>query len=172
MRIRLNMVMCSAFFLLAFVSCGLKESYKEFYIRNIDDYEEKDYFTVEELDFATVDNVVIEPEIREVHYDQYRIYISAHSLTGGEQVTINQVVLKDNQKIYFEGTEDQVVVFAEALEGVFEGTNNVGEFTASESEFSEVKELQLFVEIQIENGTEKMVKEICYDIDIIRYKSI
>ena len=81
-------IMLSIGMILGLCSCRMKESYKEFNIKNITGSVNDNYFTSEDFSFARIQNVVIIPEVKAINHEEYIIYISAYSKSGKEIVQI------------------------------------------------------------------------------------
>ena len=81
-------IMLSIGMLLGLCSCRMKESYKEFNIKNITGSVNDNYFTSDDFSFARIQNVVIVPEVKAINHEEYIIYISAYSKSGKETVQI------------------------------------------------------------------------------------
>ena len=75
-------IMLSIGMILGLCSCRMKESYKEFNIKNITSSVNDNYFTSDDFSFARIQNVVIVPKIKAINHEEYIIYISAYSKSG------------------------------------------------------------------------------------------
>lgn len=152
-------------------SCRLEESYKDFVIENFSNYGIEGYFNSDELDFARVNNVVIVPEIKEVDWGKYVIYISAHSETGKEQITVEKISLEKGENIVFSQKIDENIIFQEISDNLFDGWINGGYFTENDLKFENGKNLYLTVQILVADDIQKTTEEISYQITMIQYMS-
>lgn len=151
-------------------SCKVVDSYEDFHIQSVDDYGVEDYFSAEELDFARVNNVLIRPVIKEINHYKYRVYLTAYSQTGSEKVTINKIYLEKDSKVCLTNEEQQEVLFDEKLENAFKGVVNAGEFV--DRDISDKNTMNIIVQVQVENETETITKDINFHIDITQYRSV
>lgn len=159
------------------LSCFLVESYKDFHVEGIDDYGTEEYFTSDELDFARIKGVVIEPDVWERAWGEYGVYIGANSKTGQEQVVVKSVTLKKDGNVFFSQEIEQEIPFdasSESIypEGIYHGYINCGVFTDADVELISQKKLYLTAEVQVNDGTETVTKEIPYEITFIQYMDL
>ncbi len=157
---------------LSMCSCGMEESYKDFYIVDITDCAVEEYFTSSKLDFTRVENVVIIPEIKKINYSDYIIYISAYSTTGSEQVAVKDVSLLDGTTVFFSQDKNQDICFINNKKGVFDGYINSGVFTDADIDVVDGKKLYLIMHVQVDDGKQIITKEISYEIEIKGYMSL
>ena len=152
-------------------SCNLEESYKEFVVDKISEYDVQEYFVSDELDFARVDDVVIIPEIKEIHHGEYIIYISAYSERELKDITIKSVSLKTENKIILESKSALFIHLEKNQDKIFEGWIDCGTFTEDDVEVFDGTELFLTLQLQTEKGAESITEEINYVIRVKIYKS-
>lgn len=152
-------------------SCHMEESYKEFNIVNITDFDEEDYFDSDELDFARIKGVVIVPEIKEIDWGEYIIYIAAYSKEKMGSITIKDVTLTYDGNNFLNEKLDQDIVLKINQDDVYEGDVVGGIFTDDDVDISHGKELLMQVQVQVGDKAESQVKVINYDISITVYKT-
>ena len=155
--------------LFSLCSCRLEESYKEFNIKDITDYQDEDYFSSKRFDFARVGGVVIVPVIKEgIH--EYIVWISAHSENASETVIIKKMLLKEKEIVLLNYDLNQEVEFKENGESAYKGTIRA-RFTDEEVEIKSGKKFELVIEAEvIKNGT-SISKSITYEIEVKGYRS-
>lgn len=158
---------------LFFCSCiwDLEESYKDFYVEIIDDYEEKDYFAADELDFAQVGNVIVEPCIYATNHGEYTVKMKVYSQTGEERVAVKGVYVRDDQNTFYTQEDEQEVVFKELQENIFCGQTKGGVFYETDTDLPNNKKLYVTVQVQVEHNGQKEIKELNYEITVIQYMS-
>lgn len=66
--------------------------------------------------------------------------------------------------------EQQELLFDEQLENVYEGFVNAGEFV--DRDISDKNNMNIIVQVQVENETEIITKDINFHIDITQYRSV
>ena len=154
------------------LSRALTESYKDFYVENIDNHTKSEYFSSNELDFARVNGVVIVPSIHAINHGEYAVDIIAYSETGLEQITVKRLSLRENENIFFKQEEQQRGVFEETEEGIFKERIETGIFFESDVELPGQKKLYLTAEIMVNDGTQETVKEIDHEITVIQYMTL
>ncbi len=152
-------------------SLGLEESYKDFYVEKIDDYEKKDYFTLDELDFARVGNVVVVPGICATNHGEYTVNVDVYSQTGTENVIVKSVRVRDSEGIFYTQEDEEEAVFREPQDGIFRGHTKGGVFFETDTELHDHKKLYVTVQVQVENNGQKEIEEMDYEITIIQYMS-
>ena len=157
--------------LLGLCSCRLEESYKEFFIKNITDNLNDDYFTSENFSFARLQDVAIIPQVKEINHGVYILYISVYSESGNETVRINKAVFKEKESVLFTNEIDKVIEFKENEKTIYEGLIDGGTFTADSLEVADGKEYDLVIEAEVEKNGVIISESITYEIIIKGYKS-
>ena len=162
--------------LLFLCSCRLIEVGREFYIKNITDHLDEDYFTSKNFEFAKVDSVVFVPYIRGWS-EGFVVYIRVYSKTGAECVTIKNIYIRDhedvlltcqlNKKISFKQTDD--LLYLGRLDGRLEYDNVI--FTDEQVEIVSDKEYDLIVSVEVVNGDITISHSITYECVVVIYKS-
>ncbi len=170
------------FAILFYVLCfwGLEESYKDFHVEKMDDCtveEYLDYFTSNEFEFARINGVVIKPQIWETAGGEYGVYIHIYSRTGREQVVVKNVSLREDRNIFLNLKDEQKNIFEDSLESIYpaeiyHGNIDCGVFTETDVDLSSQKKLYMTVEVQVENETKTVTKEIPYEITVIQYMTV
>lgn len=156
---------------LGMTGCKMVESYKEFYIENISDTHDENYFTSEKLEFAKLENVVFIPEIKEIDYGEYIIYLSAYSETGTENIVVKNVILKENKDDLLNYELNKDIQFEKTPEGIYEGWIDGGIFTEDAIEIADGKEFNLIVQVENINNDTMISENITFDIIVKGYKS-
>lgn len=164
-------VILSISMLLGLCSCRMKESYKEFNIKNITDNLNDDYFTSEKFSFARLQNVVIIPEVKAVNHGEYIVYISVYSKSGKERVQINNVIFKEKESVLLNHEIDKEIEFKENAETLYEGWIDGGTFTADSLKVADGKEYDLVIEVEVLKSGVHVSENITYEIVVKGYKS-
>ena len=163
--------MLSISMLLGLCSCSMKESYKEFYIKNITDNLNEDYFTSEKFAFARLQDVVIIPEIKEVSHGEYVIYVSVYSKNGKESVQIKNIIFKEQEIVLLNSELGEEIEFEENTESIYEGWIIGGTFTEEILKKADGKKYDLIIGIEINKNGENISESITFEIVIKGYKS-
>ena len=164
----INLIIC---ILMCFSSCRLEDSYKEFFVKGFDDEIDEKCFTSEKYDFAKIEDVIIEPSIKEINHGEYRIFISAYSQTGEETVKINKIIVKESDVEVYSSDLHEIVNFDEKLNEVYEGTLIAGLFTDEMIEIYHNKEFSLAVEAELFVGDDYYSKQTTFEISVVVNKS-
>lgn len=143
----------------------MEESRKGFNIANITGLSLGDYFTFDNLDYATIGNTVIDAEIK---WDEYIIYIGAYSRESTQPATVKSITLKNTDRTFYETESTQDIILELIQDGIYGGYITGGVFTDYEKDISHGTELTL--QVQVETG-DASVKVINYDINVVVYKT-
>lgn len=143
----------------------MEESRKGFNIANITGLSLGDYFTFDNLDYATIGNTVIDAEIK---WDEYIIYIGAYSRESTQPVTVKSITLKNTDRTFYETESTQDIILELIQDGIYGGYITGVVFTDYEKDISHGTELTL--QVQVETG-DASVKVINYDINVVVYKT-
>lgn len=146
----------------------MEESGKGFNIANITGLSLGDYFTSDNLDYATIGNTVIDAEIKEIKWDEYIIYIGAYSRESTQPVTVKSITLKNTDRTFYETESSQDIILELIQYGIYGGYITGGVFTDYEKDISHGTELTLQVQVETGDGS---VKVINYDINVVVYKT-
>ncbi len=157
--------------LILMTSCGIEESYKDFYVQKIDNYEVKEYFTSDELEFAQIDDIVIVPYIHATNHGEYTVDVIAYSQTEPEQIMVKSVCISDDKNTFYNQETEQEAVFRKSQDGIFEGWARSGVFYETDVDLSSNKNLYITVHVQVGDGIEKKAKQIDYEVTIVQYWS-
>lgn len=157
--------------LLSFCSCRMNESYKKFNIKNVTDNLNENYFASDKFDFAKVGNVVIIPEIKEINYGEYIIYISAFSETGAEKIIVRNVVLKEDKDNLLKYELNKEIQLKKNSNAIYEGWIDGGTFTEVQIEIADGKEYDFIVEAEIIKKDATVSENITFEVDVKGYKS-
>lgn len=157
--------------LLGMTSCHTKKSLKEFNIKNITGFENEDYFTSNQFDFTRVEDVVIIPEIKEINYDEYIIYVTAYSKTV-KDVTVKNVCIKENEKTLWEHQLNKTVVFNENDQNIFTGVVSGKTFNKDDITITDGKKFNLIVQVEVQKDETSVISDIIFEVNVKAYKSL
>lgn len=167
----ITIVMIAISALLGLCSCRLEESYKEFIITNITDCDVNDYISSANLEFARIGDITIIPEIKEVKHGEYLIYLSAYSGIETNCIIVKNLTMAVRDKVFLEHELNQKIVLEQSENNIYEGWIGGGSFTENEVDISNGQELRLTLQLQIEKGSERVSKNIDYEIKVKIYKT-
>lgn len=156
--------------LLGMTACHTKQSIKEFNIKNITGFENEDYFTSSQFDFARADDVVIIPEIKEINHDEYIIYVTSYSEIEKE-VTVKSVCIKENEKTLLEHQLNKRVEFNENAQNIFTGVVSGGTFNKDDIAITDGKNFNLIVQVEVQKDDTSVVSDITFEVSVKTYKS-
>lgn len=146
-------IMLSIGMILGLCSCRMKESYKEFNIKNITGSVNDNYFTSEDFSFARIQNVVIIPEVKAINHEEYIIYISAYSKSGKEIVQIKNVVFKEKETVLLNNELGNKIEFEQNSNSIYEGWIDGGTFTEETLKVADGKKYYIIIEVDVfDNG--------------------
>lgn len=165
-------VILSFNFIFGLCACHMAESYKEFNIVNITDRSEKDYFDSDDLGFSRIKGIVIVPEVKEIDWGKYIVYIAAYSEEKMEQITVKNVKLICDGNKFFDEKIDQNIILEINQDNVYEGDVVGGIFTDDEVDISNGKEIFMQVQVQVGDESDSQEKTINYEIHVTIYKSL
>lgn len=151
-------------------SCRLEDSYKEFFVKGFDSTIDKECFTSEKYNFATINNVIIKPSVKEVVHGKYRVFISAYSKTGSEMVKIKKVIIKDEYAEVSTFDLDECITFKNDSDEIHKGNISV-EFTEEEMEIFNDKKFSIVVLTELSSEDGFYSKEITFEISVTIYQS-
>ena len=164
-------IMLSISMLLGLCSCHMKESYKEFNIKNITGSVNDNYFTSEEFSFARIQNVVIIPEVKAINHGEYVIYISAYSKNGKEIVQIKNVIFKEKETVLLNRELGNKIEFKQNTNSIYEGWINGGTFTEESLKVPDGKKYDIIIEVDVFDNSSHVSKNITFEMEIKGYKS-
>ena len=157
--------------LLHLCSCRMEESYKEFYIKNITDNVNENYFNSDKFDFAKIEKVVLIPEIKAINHGEYIIYISAYSEVGTENIVVKNVILKEDKDDLLNYELNKDIQFKKTPEGMYEGWIDGGTFTEDAIEIADGKVYDFIVQVESKKDDTTTLKNITFEIVVKGYKS-
>lgn len=169
---RVMIVMIFIGTLLGLCSYCMENSYKEFDIEGIADYNVWNYIDSDELDFARIEDVIIVPEIKEINHGEYIIYISAYSKTEANQIMVKTLYMKEDENILLDYELNQNIFLEKNQENLFEGWIAGGTFSENDIEISDGKELYLIVQVVMSKENEDITEDILFKINVKGYKSL
>ena len=164
-------IMLSIGMILGLCSCRMKESYKEFNIKNITGSVNDNYFTSEDFSFARIQNVVIIPEVKAINHEEYIIYISAYSKSGKEIVQIKNVVLKEKETVLLNNELGNKIEFEQNSNSIYEGWIDGGTFTEETLKVADGKKYYIIIEVDVFDNGLNISKNLTFETDIKGYKS-
>lgn len=164
-------VMLSIGMILGLCSCRMKESYKEFNIKNITGNVNENYFTSDEFSFARIQNVVIIPEVKAINHGEYVIYISAYSKNGKETVQIKNVIFKEKETVLLNNELGNTITFEQNTSSIYEGWINGGTFTEESLKVADGKKYDIIIEVDVLDNGLNISKNLTFEMDIKGYKS-
>lgn len=164
-------IMLSVSMLLGLCACRLRESYKEFHIKNITGNVNEEYFTSEDFSFARIQNVVIIPEVKAVNHGEYVIYISAYSKSGKEIVQIKNVMFKENETVLLNNKLGAEMKFEQNTNALYEGWINGGTFTEESLKVANGKKYDIIIDVDVFDNGSHISKSLTFEMDIKGYKS-
>lgn len=156
---------------LSFSSCRIEDSYKEFFVKGFDAEIDDKCFTSEKYDFARIEDVIIEPSIKEINHGEYRIFVSAYSQTGEETVKIKKITVKESDVEVYSSDLLEIVNFDKKFNEVYEGTFVAGLFTDDMIEIYHNKEFSLIVEAELFVGDDYYSKQKTFEVSVVVHKS-
>lgn len=163
--------MLSIGMLLGLCSCRMKESYKEFNIKNITGSVNDNYFTSDDFSFARIQNVVIVPEVKAINHEEYIIYISAYSKSGKETVRINNVIFKEKEIVLLNNELGNMIVFEQNANSIYDGWIDGGTFTEETLKVADGKKYDIIIEVEVFDNGLNISKNLTFEMDIKGYKS-
>ena len=164
-------IMLSIGMILGLCSCRMKESYKEFNIKNITGSVNDNYFTSEDFSFARIQNIVIIPEVKAVNHEEYIIYISAYSKSGKEIVQIKNVIFKEKECVLLNNELGNKIEFKQNANSIYEGWIDGGTFTEETLKVADGKKYDIIIEVDVFDNGLKTSKKLTFEMDIKGYKS-
>lgn len=167
----LIVIILSASIILVLCSCGMKESYKEFNIKNITGDVNDNYFTSEEFSFARIRNVVIIPEVKAISHGEYVVYVCAYSKSGKEIVEIKSLTLKEKESVLLNNALDNVIEFEQNTNSIYEGWSNAGTFTEKSLDVSDGKKYDIVIEAEVFDNGLNISKSLTFEMEIKGYES-
>ena len=164
-------IMLSIGMILGLCSCRMKESYKEFNIKNITGNVNDNYFTSDDFSFARIQNVVIIPEVKAINHEEYIIYISAYSKSGKETVQIKNVIFKENETVLLNNELGNKIVFEQDANSIYDGWIDGGTFTEETLKVADDKKYDIIIEVEVFDNGLNISKKLTFEMDIKGYKS-
>ena len=164
-------IMLSIGMILGLCSCRMKESYKEFNIKNITGSVNDDYFTSDDFSFARIQNVVIVPEVKAINHEEYIIYISAYSKSGKETVLIKNVIFKEKEIVLLNNELGNMIVFEQNANSIYDGWIDGGTFTEETLKVANGKKYDIIIEVEVFDNGLNISKNLTFEMDIKGYKS-
>lgn len=164
-------IMLSIGMTLGLCSCRMKESYKEFNIKNITGSVNDNYFTSDDFSFARIQNVVIIPEVKAINHEEYIIYISAYSKSGEETVQIKNVIFKENETVLLNNELGNMIVFEQNANSMYDGWIDGGTFTEETLKVADGKKYDIIIEVEVFDNGFNISKKLTFEMDIKGYKS-
>lgn len=164
-------IMLSIGMILGLCSCRMKESYKEFNIKNITGSVNDNYFTSEDFSFARIQNVVIIPEVKAINHEEYIIYISAYSKSGKEIVQIKNVIFKEKETVLLNNELGNKIEFEQNANSIYEGWIDGGTFTEETLKVEDGKKYYIIIEVDVFDNGLNISKNLTFEMDIKGYKS-
>lgn len=164
-------IMLSIGMLLGLCSCRMKESYKEFNIKNITGSVNDNYFTSDDFSFARIQNVVIVPEVKAINHEEYIIYISAYSKSGKETVLIKNVIFKEKEIVLLNNELGNMIVFEQNANSIYDGWIDGGTFTEETLKVADGKKYDIIIEVEVFDNGLNISKNLTFEMDIKGYKS-
>lgn len=160
--------------LVSLTACSnLLVTYKYFYFENITSNLDEDYFTSDNFDFATVDSIVIIPNVKETDWGVYSLSIRAYSKTGEEKVVIKNATIKEdklllnydlNKQLEFEKKSDEL--FEGKVDGYFDNVT----FTEEQVEPAKGKRYEVIVGVEVVKDNKTTTKDIEFALVGYDYK--
>ena len=147
---------------------GFKEYYK------IYGYEETESYLREgHLDFATIENVIFCPRIKEISHENCRLFLTAHVLDKEIPVTVNRfsLVTKNGLTLCEEDALDFLLEFESETETLLYGTVTQ-DFEMNDSWYFAGNELLLTYTVTVGEGENKIQKEFSYTVTLIGHKAL
>lgn len=164
-------VMLSIGMILCLNSCSMKESYKEFNIKNITANINDTYFTSEEYSFARIKDVVIIPEIKAINHKEYVIYITAYSKSGKETVKIKNVIFKEKDTVLLNNELGEIIKFEQNTNSLYEGWIKGVIFTEESLKVEDGKNYDIIIETDVSYNGVNTSKNLIFEMGIKGYKS-
>lgn len=164
-------IMLSIGMILGLCSCHMKESYKEFNIKNITGSVNDNYFTSDDFSFARIQNVVIIPEVKAINHEEYIIYISAYSKSGKETVQIKNVIFKEKETVLLNNELGNKIVFEQNANSIYDGWIDGGTFTEETLKVTDGKKYDIIIEVEVFDNGLNISKKLTFEMDIKEYKS-
>ena len=164
-------IMLSIGMILGLCSCRMKESYKEFNIKNITGSVNDNYFTSDDFSFARIQNVVIIPEVKAINHEEYIIYISAYKKSGKEIVQIKNVVFKEKETVLLNNELGNKIEFEQNSNSIYEGWIDGGTFTEETLKVADGKEYYIIIEVDVFDNGLNISTNLTFETDIKGYKS-
>lgn len=164
-------IMLSLGVILNLCSCRMKESYKEFNIKNITSSVNDNYFTSEDFSFARINNVVIIPEVKAINHKEYIVYISAYSKSGKEIVQIENVVLKEQETVLLSNTLGNTIEFEQNSDSIYDGWITGGTFTEETLKVEDGKKYDIIIEADVSDNDLNISKKLTFEMEIKGHKS-
>lgn len=164
-------IMLSIGMILGLCSCRMKESYKEFNIKNITGSVNDNYFTSEDFSFARIQNVVIIPEVKAINHEEYIIYISAYSKSGKEIVQIKNVIFKEKETVLLSNELGNKIEFEQNANSIYEGWIDGGTFAEETLKVADGKKYYIIIEVDVFDNGLNISKNLTFEMDIKGYKS-
>lgn len=164
-------IMLSIGMILGLCSCRMKESYKEFNIKNITGSVNDNYFTSEDFSFARIQNVVIIPEVKAINHKEYIIYISAYSKSGKEIVQIKNIIFKEKESVLLNNELGKKIEFEQNVNSIYEGWIDGGTFTEETLKVVDGKKYHIIIEVDVFDNGLNISKNLTFEMDIKGYKS-
>lgn len=164
-------IMLSIGMILGLCSCRMKESYKEFNIKNITGSVNDNYFTSEDFSFTRIQNVVIIPEVKAINHEEYIIYISAYSKSGKEIVQIKNVIFKEKESVLLNNELGNKIEFKQNANSIYEGWIDGGTFTEETLKVADGKKYDIIIEVDVFDNGLNISKNLTFEMDIKGYKS-
>lgn len=164
-------IMLSIGMILGLCSCRIKESYKEFNIKNITGSVNDNYFTSEDFSFARIQNVVIIPEVKAINHEEYIIYISAYSKSGEEIVQIKNVIFKEKETVLLNNELGSKIEFEQNANSIYDGWIDGGIFTEETLKVADGKKYDIIIEVDVFDNGLNISKNLTFEMDIKGYKS-
>lgn len=164
-------IMLSIGMIFGLCSCRIKESYKEFNIKNITGSVNDNYFSSEDFSFARIQNVVIIPEVKAINHEEYIIYISAYSKSGQEIVQIKNVIFKEKETVLLNNEQRNNIEFEQNANSIYEGCTDGGTFTEETLKVADGKKYHIIIEVDVFDNGLNVSKNLTFEVDIKGYKS-
>lgn len=180
---RFALIILSVGLLFSLCSCRLVDSYTGFYVKSdgqdveitilTDDIREE-YLTSHKFDFATLGDVVFIPVMKEIAHGVYRVGVSANSQNGDEEIQIQNLTLKTDNRILFEFNSSENIFLEKNTHSSYTGWSDVVDFSEEETRISVVRDtkFELITDVVVIKNGKTLFRTITYNIVVKIGKTI
>ncbi len=158
--------------ILSLCSCSIKESYIEFKIKGIENFNAGDSSSWDDMEFAFVEDILLVPSIKQINHGTYILYVSAYTRSKPDNVVVKSVVMTENEKNILSNQTQQKIVFDLTDNNIFDGYIKAGTFDNTNNTIVDGNIIKLTISIEVRKESVSFIEDKNYEITVKGYKSL